>query len=69
MYGQAAELNPSSTGVRDGRFKLSLIWVRNFQVDKSKLDETLSRIIYKSGAASHQARRRNRKNEGLYFGF
>ena len=44
MYGQAAELNPSSTGVRDGRFKLSLIWVRNFQVDKSKLDETLNRI-------------------------
>jgi tetratricopeptide (TPR) repeat protein len=44
MYARAAELNPSSSMVRDGRFKMSLVWVRNFEIDKSKVDSTLNDI-------------------------
>ncbi len=44
MYQKASEINPSSSLVRNGRFKLSQRWVRSFQVDKSILDATLNSI-------------------------
>ena len=48
MFEQANELNPSSPLVRDGRFRLAKIWVRNWgggnKVDKSKEAVTLDAI-------------------------
>ena len=44
MLGKAAELNPGSVLVRDGRFKLAKVWVRDFQLEKCKLGETLDAI-------------------------
>lgn len=44
MYAQAAELNPSSSEVRDGRFRLALKWLRNFQIGGGRADETLARL-------------------------
>ncbi len=58
MYQQAAEINPSSALVRDGRFKLSLVWIRDFQIDKSILDQTLNSItetLYRGLANSDAA--------------
>ncbi len=44
MFQQAAEINPSSTLVRAGRFRLSLLWVRSFHAENKLLDETLDSI-------------------------
>lgn len=44
MYEQAAKLNPSSELVRDSRFKLAKIWVRNFKAEKKTVDKTLDDI-------------------------
>ncbi len=50
MYEQAATLSPSSVLVRDGRFKLALLWLKNFQVERTLLANTLkeiSEILYR----------------------
>ncbi len=44
MYTMAAELNPSSVEVRYGRFRLSLEWIRDFSIEKERLDSTLTSI-------------------------
>lgn len=44
MYAKAAELNPSSVEVRDGRFRLSLLWIRDFSIETERLDQTLTSI-------------------------
>ena len=44
MYAQAAGLNPSSVQVRDGRFHLALVWIRDFQTDQRRVDDVLTQL-------------------------
>ena len=44
MYARAADLNPSSSKVREGRVNLSLLWIRDFSIEKEKVDETLTSL-------------------------
>jgi hypothetical protein len=44
MYDQASHISNSSLKISHSRLTLALLWVKNFQVDKSKLQITLNQL-------------------------
>jgi hypothetical protein len=50
MFEQAAELNPSSALVRNNRFKLAKLWIRDFKVEdnqKAAMLKAITEILYR----------------------
>lgn len=43
-YAEALALNPGSASVRDGRFELAKIWLRDFRVEKESANRLLTEI-------------------------
>lgn len=44
VYEEALTLAPSSTAIRKGQYQLAKQWLRDFDLEKSRVDEILSRI-------------------------